>query len=306
MEENKKIIEKPCEEIIEKINNATKDKIILSGPSSSGKTTTLKYYAQKNRNTIYLNYYDMYYDQGLNEIEYKYYHELIFTKKILEYIQQNNLNYNKNFSVYKELIDRELNNFNAYLATRFYCQTKINLNRTFISGISLNLRNTSNNFPTIIIDHFDLVENSSRRFQELIKSYFYFFDKIIITSNDPDLKTKKREQELENKGYSIIKTTYHKNKKYVEEILSQYFLEWIPNNFFDIKLAKKIKKLLMSIRDERFLNYLINKTNGNIEMMKSILRIYYATNETMYEAIEKVVNVSNEINIKRPKKTLHI
>ena len=41
-------------------------------------------------------------------------------------------------------------------------------------------------------------------------------------------------------------------------------------------------------------------------MMKSILRIYYATNETMYEAIEKVVNVSNEINIKRKKKTLHI
>lgn len=301
------IIKDASEEVIRKIEDKKANKLIIAGQNGSGKTTTLKYYTNKNidNNVIYIDYKNIFYDYSLNTIEYKFYHELILSKKILDFIK-NNTKYYHNFDMYSKIIDHELENFYIYLVTRFYGKTDINFDRSFISNITFNIKSIDTNPITLIIDHFDLVGNSSQRFQEFMKSYFCFFDKIIITSNDSDILKPSRKKDLENKDYEIIKIDYNYNVKYVKEILDKYFLEWFPSNFIDIKYAKKIKEIITIIRNDNFCKYLINKTNGNIDMMLSIIRTFYVSDQNINEIINQVSNVQDQLNIKIPRKRLYL
>ena len=65
------IIKDASEEVIRKIEDKKANKLIIAGQNGSGKTTTLKYYTNKNidNNVIYIDYKNIFYDYSLNTIE---------------------------------------------------------------------------------------------------------------------------------------------------------------------------------------------------------------------------------------------
>ena len=87
------IYKTPSMEIVDKINSSNKDKIILTGVKKSGKTTTLKCLSNRSCNNsnmiIYIDYSNLSYISNLSSVEYGYYYELLFAKKILDFVKEN-------------------------------------------------------------------------------------------------------------------------------------------------------------------------------------------------------------------------
>lgn len=313
MENESLILKEASNSIIEKMIASQKNKLILAGIHGSGKTTTLKHlainYAKGNNIIIYVDYSNLIYRSELSNSEYSYYYELILAQKIIEFIKINYYEYYNNFIMHERFIINELERFNDYLNTRYYCKNIINsaLNNDFVSKIVTIFKSLKPNFSiNLIIDGFDLVGNSSKRYQEFMKNYFHLFDKVILTSSDYKLENQVMQNDLRNKNYEIVVVDYSKNVNIIKQILLNYFNWWFSNSFLDINKAKKIKEITNMINNNKFCLDLINITNGNIDMMISIIRKYYMSDCNIETIISQVTGVYNKLEEKIPNKRLHL
>ena len=313
MENENLIVKEVSNNVIEKIVASDKNRIVIEGAKGNGKTTTLKYfatsYAKGNNIIIYIDYSNFIYRSELSNSEYNYYYELVFAQKILEFIKSNYYEYYSNFIMYEKFIHNELERFNDYLNTRYYSKNIIKnvLSNDFISKIVSMFKTIIPNFSiNLIIDGFDLVGDSSKRYQEFMKNYFHLFDKVIITSSDNNLKKQTFQNELINKNYQIITIDYSKNISNIKKILLNYFNWWFANEFLDINKVKKAKRIISIINNNSFCLNLINVTNGNIDMMISIIRIYYMSDENIEAIISKVQGVYEKVEQNSPVKRLYL
>lgn len=309
LSDNRLIYIKPSMKIIDKINSSPKDKIILTGVQKSGKTTTLKCLAnncnQGKQAVIYVDYSNLAYLSELSQIEYEYYYELLLAKKIIEFIKNNNYNYYKEFIMEDYFIQNEFRKFNDYLCVRLHSNIAFNVfeKGMFINKILTILKQIIGiDSITLLIDHFDFVGNSSKRFQDLMSSYFNIFDKVILTTNDSEIKR----VSLNESGYEIIDVAYAKELANTKKILLSYFKWWFNQINCDISHLKKINKVYNLINNDNFCNKIILVTNGNIDMMISILRIYFIQDSSIEDAIAKTISFQNEIDSVTYKRKLHL
>ena len=307
-EEGSLVYKTPSMEIIDKINNSTKNKIILTGVKKSGKTTTLKCLIDRSSDSkdiiIYIDYSNLDYEASLSKKEYEYYYELLLAKKIIEFIKINYSNYYKDLMFDDKYIQTEFNKFRDYLYLRVYASQDISYQKKmFISKINEILKQIVGiNSITLLIDHFDFVGSSSKRFQMFMNEYFDMFDKVVITSNDEDVTHKN----LEEKGYEIIEVEYGKNIDNVKKILTSHFQYWFNQINYNSSNPTILTRVNRLINNNEFCYLLIEKTNGNIDMMINIIKIYFIQDCTIEAAITSVLSNEKELNMLTFRRILHL
>jgi len=291
------IYKTPSMEIVDKIYNSKKDKIILTGVKKSGKTTTLKCLTDRSYNSkdimIYIDYSNLSYTSNLSKIEYEYYYELLFAKKILDFIKENYSNCYIDLVFDDKYIQTEFDKLKNYLGLRICPSNNLNYQKgMFINRIIQILKQIVGiNSITVLIDHFDFYGYSSKRFQNYMMEFFDMFDKVVITSNDSSLS----KEQLEDKGYELIEVDYSKKIDNIKNILISQFTYWFNQiNYNNINTAV-VTKINYLINNDEFCYLLIEKTNGNIDMMINSLKICFIQNCTIEEAIEQVLKIEKEI-----------
>ena len=305
---NKHEYDTELKEIAEKLNNKDYEKIIVSGGKKSGKTESLKYYA-KNYNdqfnsVLYLDYKDFNYKASLSDKEYTVYCELVMVKKMLDSIKMYNPKLFSNFKFYNNYITRELNKFREYLLTRFCVRDDIYFEKGSLVKNMLNIFNISDiKNINLVIDHFDFVGESSQRFQKFMSEYADYFDKFIVTTNE-NMDSEKKDR-LKDNGFYIINVQNGKNIDVVKKILNSYLNELEQNGFYDVNYIVRLHNLYKLMRDDDFYTMLIEKCNGNIEVMLSVLRCYIVDND-LEKSINSSVRLQNELDSITYKRILHL
>jgi len=271
---SEKFVREPVEDLCDEIENNSSKKIILTGGRGIGKSIVLQNYQIKSLNTrdklIYTSFDAIGSDNELfNEQFLTHYYELIFSRKILNYIKRNySLTYEKNFKDLELLINNLLkqtveyiNNFiytdvpiEKFLASKELSSEIIEATKKYLSIDSL----------SIAIDRFDWTNNGDPLTQNILSRYFDMFDKIIITTDDESLTDEKDREDILQKNYSFIDINYGYSKDIIREIFRKRINEYNKdprNRIFETEI----------ITEEIYQN-LINKTNGNISLMLDIIK----------------------------------
>lgn len=272
-------VKNPVDKIVKDIKESNDKKIIVNSSNGTGKSVILKRLENKTISTdnpyIYMTFnIGIFYNDNLDEEFYIHYYEEELCLKILEYIKKYyRFTYEKYFKEYYKL----LKNNNEY--TYKYINGNIKkieyLKTRQISIKLINKLKEILNFKEInlIIDNFDFINNSSELSQNILKEYFDLFEKVVITTNET----------VFNKDYSVLNINYSKDINIVKEILIKR-----------INLYNKNKEYLdfnINIIDDDILKYLINKTNGNLDII--IKLVYYIM--TTYKLEKGKIN-NEEIN----------
>ena len=314
-----------CETIHQKIDNSTKEKIIVTGERYSGKTTTLSSYAKttiNNKNqAIYIETNKYNYEPYLTDRELKYKYELLIALNLIDHIKNNyNKLYHQKYKNIEISLLKELKRFNIYTKniftnnkekqTIYYSKEKILY--PLINNIKRDLEIDK---LTLILDSFDWVGNSSIRYQVMMKKYLELFDRYIITTDDISLRNNKDKQVLKkNKGYDIIKVDYGLNYKITKDIISKDINYWKKNKrLINNKLNINFVDLKDIISDKTY-NKLIDNSNGDINSIFEALKTYYEYSYINFIDIDNsiikfqddYIKLKNEIETKMKIKKLHI
>lgn len=306
---NDDIINEKLDDLSKKINLSKSRKIIVTGDKKSGKSEALKYYTQKSNNNsrcvVYIDYKDVLYKAALSNKEYDFYYELIFVKKMLESVKLLNDKIFSNFEFFEKIVNIELSKFREFLLTRFYSSDeKIKFKKHGLIKNMIKLFELSGiERVNLVIDHFDFVGESSERFQKFMEEYFSYFNKVIITSNEKmkDDKIKK----LKNNGYFFVEVNNGKNREFIRRVLSNYLDNMEKNEIFDVNYILRIHNLYVMIVDDSFVDNLIDRCNGNIDMMMQVFRCY-VIGEEMEESINSSVRLQAELDGLTYKRILHL
>ena len=228
---SEEFVREPVDEKVNEILSSSSKKIILTGGKSVGKSTVL--YSLEKRGlggkeqTIYYcpeeaivlrkepneNY--------SNEL-FDYLYELQFTNNILIYIKDNYpILFENNFKKDKELVEKYLKDLYNQITNSHYGDANFDIK---FSTKELSLAILSRFYDkmrikklNLAIDGFDKANGSSKYVQELYQKYFNMFDKVILTSDDPNLDSKK----LRRKRYELKEISYGKDRDVLREIIGR-------------------------------------------------------------------------------------
>ncbi len=272
-------VKSPVDKIVKDIKESNNKKTIVNSSNGTGKSVILKRLENKTISTnnpyIYMTFnIGIFYNDNLDKEFYIHYYEEELCLKILEYIKKYyKFTYEKYFKEYYKL----LKNNNEY--TYKYINGNIKkieyLKTKQISIKLINKLKEMLNFKEInlIIDNFDFINNSSELSQNILKEYFDLFNKVVITSNET----------VFNKDFNILNINYSKDINIVKEILIKRINLYNKN--------KEYSDFSINIIDDNILKYLINKTNGDLDIIIKLL--YYIM--TTYK-LEKGKISNEEIN----------
>lgn len=291
----------PVDNICNKIDSCNSDKIIISGGRGVGKSTVLNSYELKKIKTInpcILVQFDavgIFHNREIfNESFSNHYYEIVFSYKLLNFIKnfcnENNIDYLENeFSIIKEYLDNyssELDNYikNVYYDDSVFIRNYLSSGDIVKEILSKMKNDLSFQKVDLAIDRFDWTNANNKLSQKTIENYFSLFDKIIITSDDENLKYKENMEELNKKGYSFIDISYGKDI----HILSQIIENRLRKHNQDISNLQ----LLPNEIDLDIYQNLINKTNGNISLVLGIVDYTY----DMYQWQDGMCNIKEEFD----------
>lgn len=268
-------IREPVDSLRKEIIENSSKRIILNGGRGSGKSVILHNTQDKGlgteNQTILMQFdsiinFSVSPDELFDETFFNHYYELVFSWKLLSYIEANYiLIYESNFKDIEALLKDISKNTDDCINNMYYEKKELQryLAPTEISTEILEKfkKCLGINTLTLAIDRFDWINGSSAYVQQIISKYFDLFDKTIITTDDLSLEDKYRQIELENKGYYFVTAMYGKNVDVIKQIIRKR-----------IKLYNEItdnprKSFDENIMTDKIYSNLVSKANGNISLM---------------------------------------
>ena len=304
---NETVISEQMDSIINTIDNCRNNKIILSGENKCGKSKLLKYYVRNynsNKCILYCDYKDFNYKPTLGSVEYDFYYELIFVRKMLDSLYLYNNDIYSNFRVFSSYISRELSKFYEFLMTRVYVNDKLEFEKGSLVKSMFEIFKLSNiKNVSLIIDHFDFVGESSEVFQNFMKEYFDLFNKVIVTTNDVMNNDKK--ERLNAKGYDIVSVSFGGNLDVIKNIINRYLDKLEHGYIYDLNHLLRLHEIYKMSKDDSFYYNLMNRCGDNLDMMIQSVRGYILGLD-INKAIDTSINLQNEIDSLTFRRILHL
>lgn len=272
---SKEFVREPIDSICKNFEDSSSKKIILCGGMDtgrgSGKSVILhnleKRGIGKNQQCIYISF-DLGFIHNLDSIYtkefFEHYYEVIVTKKILNYINKYyEFTYENEFKLFDKKINFWIKEINNYINTaRYYENMRLSryLKSGEISGIILTKLKKSLNIDllSLSIDRFDWINGSSQLSQTILSKYFDMFDKIIITSDDKNVKLDNRNNKYIRQGYEIHQTFIGKNPTIVKEIIRRRIKQFTNN---------KNTGFNPNLLTDNIFQIMLHKANGNIDVI---------------------------------------
>ena len=278
----REIVDDECD----RLYDIESSKIILNGGRGTGKSTLLTRNTERelgrvNNQTILMKFDAAGFikepNETFNENFFKHYYELLFAKKLVEYIKVNYpLLYKAKFLEINQEIINYLNLTDDYINNILYKDIQLKTlfkTNEIVPNIIEKIKNELNiNYLNLAIDRFDWINNSSITSQKILENYFNHFYKTILSIDDETIKV----NNLAN-NYYLMSISYCYNIDAIKEIIFRR----IDNNF-------PIELLTDDIYD-----YLIKQTKGNISLMFSIINEWildYKWDSKNYNVDLSVVN----------------
>lgn len=287
------LVNEPVDKISKELINNDSKKIILNSNRGTGKSIVLNDIQNKSLNTdnqtIYTRFDSMLNiaskpDSYFDDKFFKHYYELIISLKLLSYIKNN----------YPKLYEDKFKSDYEYL--KFLTNCTDNYIKDYWFGYKLDhylkqgvitktiirkfKQNTNIDKLNIAIDNFDSINSASCYTQELLSNYFDFFDKTIITVNEPLSNNKKY------KDFDCKTISYNKDINVIKQIIGKRIALYNLNKtdyeyYFDQN----------NITGDMYLS-LITKTNGNISLMLEIIHNLIKT----YNFYDKKIDIETQLN----------
>ncbi len=264
------LVEDVITNIIEQIQNTSKDVIFLQGNNGSGKTTIINEISKlPNVINITINFDEKKY--FINKNIQNIYHILLIIKKIILYYINLNNDFKMEFLFYYRRINNLLNIINIeYIAKKekaFMLIIPKIINIDYVELLeelnkNLNHCNINNNY-LLVLDDFDLIVNNVNYQNYIYNKLKNKFKVLYAINNNHNLSNNIL------KETQIITIEYNYNDKIIEDILDKYSLYY---NLIDKNNLKTRIRLVLS---QNNINRLINITNGNITLMKQFIYLFY-------------------------------
>lgn len=265
------LVKEPVREANDSLTgNEKRGKLILTGSRGCGKSTVLasrENDSLKTTNPAVLTRFDGAGLFGTKEGKYfnkrvmEHYYEVVMCKKFLDHIKEfyPQLFYAR-FANLNSIVGNKVHELDNYINDAIY--RDLSIDHKLFSGemlseiVSLFRQGVGAESLTLMIDRFDWTHNSDSRVQEILKNYFSMFEKVIITSDDPTLRTdKKKIAGLRDKGFDIAVVDYASDLDTVRQIVEKRFeLDDETHPRFPIE----------QITDEDYLS-LMERCDGNLD-----------------------------------------
>lgn len=226
---SEEFVREPIDKETNEILNSSSNKIILTGGKGIGKSTVLCGLEKRGlgckEQTIYdspdaIIELDKEPNEKFDNKVFDYRSELYFTNNILQYIENNYpIVFKKYFGKDKELLYSLSHEFFNQIDNSYYRDVTIEC-KYGIKELSFDILNRFRQILevdklNIAIDRFDKMNGSSKYVQKTYERYFDMFDKVILTSDDPNLD----KEGLFAKGYDLRFISYGKDKDVLREII---------------------------------------------------------------------------------------
>lgn len=308
---------------IKNLINETDSDILLVGKRGYGKTTILKEVAKYSdrekmlvNGTVKLGEEIFLVDRDV----YNLYHICLIIKKILlnirtKYIPEY-MNCFVEFEIQMDNILRQIGYMNMtgihrrvtkLITEDLYSRPEILLDEILrLISKYLNIKDL-----TLIVDNFDEVDYSSKRYQEFLYNRIKEYINLILTISDERVIDNNSLLEDFSEDNEVIKLDYSTSLDSVKEILEQEVHEILSRD----KVFVLNHQLKYVLSDETIL-LMIEKTNGNLFDMLNALRTLYhhideldviECNAYILNYIDKVINMNPIISGHIiPKRTLHV
>lgn len=273
---NKKIYMPPVEEVIEKLNNTTKNTVILAGKDGLGKSVVLSEYVGKNEdlnNPIIdctFTYDDLVVRGNKKVVELS--HICRVLEKMVLYVTQNHKN-----EELKEVLEfeKKLLSIRKYL-NYMYFFGKYDPTDEFIKSLCNNPTVLLDEFITIakdklnyqiitaVIDNFDTVGQANKHFQEYIYNTLSQYFRLVVTLSDENILSSKDAINILRKDNDVVMMNAIENVETMKSILDSSMTSY----------GYTYEKIGLAISDET-IAIMISKTNGNIyDMIRTLIALY--------------------------------
>ena len=312
---SEEFVREPVDKEVNEILDSSSNKIILTGGKGIGKSTVLCGLEKRGlgckEQTIYDNPEcvvtiakepNKMFDSNI----FDYFSELNFTNNILFYIKRNYpIVFKKHFEKDMQLVHSLLHLFIKQLNNSYFNNITIEC-KYGIKELSFDILNRFRQIMeidklNIAIDRFDKMNGSSEYVQKTYKEYFDMFDRVILTSDDPNLD----KEMLSSKGYDLRYISYGNDKDFLREIIRRRkslddddkdYKELFTTDLFLDKLTKFDGNIDLSIETLVRVRNLFSWYNGSDHSVESILD----------EAIEEKKEYSKKLERRIYKPTLYL
>lgn len=267
------LFQEPIKKVNEEIDKALSSNhvAVLGGGRGTGKTSTLLWRERESMKTNHASIY-RYFDNVGNGISYlslddsliETYYELVFSLNLLAYFKTDGRNL---LSHDDELLYHKINNerMQALKAVLYDCdldkETSKVKHGTYTEEIIDKMKKEfQKDKLTLMIDRFDWMDGRSYYSQEFISRYFDMFDKVILTTDDPNYSSK----------YPLIECDYGIDMNTVLKILKKFC---VLNNSERKNPAEEFDPDDINAST---ISYLFEQADGNIALMENVIKgIYY-------------------------------
>ena len=270
---------KPINNILTEIKESPGKGIFLVGEEGSGKTATLLEYVKQNKNTtkpvIDVTLISNYSLEVYGNIAKLFQVSNVILKMLL-YIKDTDIdNYIEHFIFF----NARISNIQKDIVT-MYSLGRYNIEKTSIDKTTLNhpeilleeflnkaLKYLNYQDITIILDNFDVEKPFMRLYQtymyELLKNYL----RVIATISDPQVINNWEKLNKLSQNNDLIMMNYNRDVNIVKIILD--------NSMVQEQNKKVISKKVSFMFKDDTIKELINKTNGNLFVMKAVVNEFF-------------------------------
>ncbi len=284
IDNNKIFIKEPVLDIIDKINESSSKKIILSGNFDSGKRlTSMEYMKEKIYedeltfyfNSILLNEYQ----EALRENKIEAYIELSVALKLLSFIK--NIGISISPMILKMDLYQHINRVKVNLLRNYKCGDLV-CPLLYIIRKATGIKNVQ-----LILNNID---GLPMNVQQKYSNYFDIFYKTILLINDNNIINDEEVRKgYLNKGYDLVNVDYAKDYEIARNIIDSRIAYHNKNNPKD-----ELKFISKMINEEDF-KMLIDSAEGNIRYILCAMKEFYLSNFKDNELVSNYIkNKANQ------------
>ena len=257
-------IKEPVSDIIDKINESKRRKIILSGNFDSGKRlTSMEYINEKQENNELALYFNSVltsdYKEAMHQGKLESYIEVKIALSLLSLIKEMRISISPmilKMNLYNHIKKINVDLLRNYKCGDLVCPLLYTIKKSMgISNVELILNN---------------IDGLSKEIQNKYKNYFDIFYKTILLINDDSLYSdKSRHNELNEKGYDVIAVEYAKDYEVARTLIDSRI------EYHNDKNSKEELLGILDMISEKDFERFIDSTDGNIRYILSTMKEFY-------------------------------